>query len=662
MYYKTSVYLNEVPESHAQIQPILNRCQNAEQMAKEDHHDFNCIIALTHLDKSVILLVLKTDEWVEESLLKKQVDRFMQALLGYNETVPCKIEEILASVAHYLLRDRPLDCGEIPFPTVNMKIALENNPNDGLYIEEQYFDIDFPENRLWYNAKPLDNDVDVFNELRRIREEPTQKLQRCFPVHYALMAGKREEAEVATNLLINGLLKNQRVKSRRIIQIAIRNKDVHLRRLDTILDSTMDSICVFRFDTIFDMSAEDTQDFLRSVAIRLLPRFMELQFFFILDEEHLEMFEYLRNLLVAIPILDIDVNMKTSMVSESSIIAGWLGKAGFRRTDLEDRYHRVTKSDYSDPKVDFQKIYSSHILNSVYPQYSTLFPELRIAGLKSSASYHELKRLFPQDEIRDDVNALIDLQDYLGTVVPTLPPKVHNQFTYAIVGNRGMGHDQLIHHHSAILHDLGFIKDRHIVTIDMIDLISESRMSSVVSLLDKFEEAEGGILVVDLNGPFDDYIEFDPFSSFMTVLLNHEFDFALYFKVTNLEWNSISSCYPSICFVIRQVFELEPLRSMQACELFSYEAERIQIEVKPDVLKLLEKWFRDQQDSPYYLHRITLKQLGHHLMSYRRLWGFKQKLSAENTQKDFVLDVQTTQTLLWEFTQELKSNFEETDR
>ena len=661
MYHKVSVNLNEVPEEFLQIQAILNRCRNAERFAKNLMLDERCTIALSHLDKSVILLVVYTDEWVDNDHLKNHFQIFMQALLEYEGELSLKIEEIVASEAHYLLRDRPLDCGEIPFPTSIVKSALENHPDDGVHIEEQYFDLDFPQNAIWERPKILENDNDIYNELKRIREAPIVHLDRCFPVHYAIKTGYIEEAETAVSFLISALLDHQRLKCRRIIQITIKSGNVNLRRLDAILDSAKDSACIFKFDTNFKLSSPDAQDLLEKIADHLYPRFQSNLFFFLIEEGQSEIFEKLRNLLVAIPILDIDANLKTSDEDVRYTVSTWLSQAGIHQNDLEERYYSVSNSDYMHLKVDFQKIYSSHILNAVYPQYSTLFPQLRIKGLKSNVSYAELKRLFPLDEVEGDVKALIDLQNHLDFKIPTLPPKTRNQFTYAVVGERGMGHDLLIHHHSAILHDLGYTENQHIVTIDMFDLIAESRRSSVVAFLDKFEEAAGGILVIDLNGPRDENSEFDPFYKFLSLILNHELNFAIYFKVNSQEWEDLLFNYPSICFVIRQVFQLEPLRSSDAANLFRYDMDKLHIQVEPKAIDMLEKWFREQQDSPYYLHRITLRQLEFNVRLFRNKWAYQRKLSADNRDKEFILDLETMRTLLRELTQDLKFNYERTD-
>lgn len=661
MYHKVSVFLNEVPEEFVQIQPILNRCRNAEQFAKNHVHDAKFTIALANLDKSVILLVMYTDEWVENAFLQDHVQTFMQSLLEFEGKFPLKTEEILASEAHYLLRDRPLDCGEIPFPTSNVKSALENNPIDGVHIEEQYFDLDIPQNRIWDRPKILENDDDLFNEILRIREAPVVQLARCFPVHYALSAGYLEEAETAASFLISALLEYQRLKSRRIIQITIKLGNVNLRRMDAILDSAKDSACIFRFDSNFDTNTSDVQEQMIEIAKHLYPYFQVNQFFFFIEEGQSEIFDTLRNLFVAIPILDLDVDLKTSYKDERSIVSAWLGYAGISQNDLEERYYSVTNSGYSNPKVDFQKIYCSHILNAVYPQYSTLFPELRIKGLKSNVSYAELKRLFPLDEVDGDVKALIDLQYHLDLKIPTLPPKTRNQFAYAVVGERGMGHDSLIHHHSAILHDMGYIEDQHIVTMDMFDLIAESRRSSVVAFLDKFEEAAGGVMVIDLNGPKDENSDLDPIFPFLSLLINHELNFALYIKVNSHEWEELLLLYPSISFVIHQVFQLEPLRSLDAVSFFRYDMEKLHIQVDSTAIDMLEKWIREQQDSPYYLHRITLRDLVFHVRLFRNKWAFQRKLSAETRDKEFILDQETMRTLLWEFAQDLKFNFERTD-
>lgn len=654
MYHKISVYLNEAPEELTQIQRILDRCESAEQDVKYRWSETAHAIALCHLDCSMILLVVKSDAWVDHEFLKGVMDEFSKRLVGYTEAITYKIEEILASEAHQLLQNRPISCGDVPFPTKELKIALENSQNDGVHIEEKYFDLDIPRNEFMRGPDGFDSDNDLYQELLRIEEYQVEKLARCFPVHYALGTDSLENANKAIGILVSALLQYNRVKSRRIFNITIQSESANLDRIVTILKSAKDSICVLHFDRVLDIESQEIQDFLCATAKCIYPRFLDLQFIFIIGSDQVKQFNFLRQYLKAIPILDIDLVLNTVYEDKRSEIDQLLRKAGIENTDLEVHYLRNSAVKSSNPVVDFHKIYSSHVLNAVYPQYSSVFPELRIVGLKSSSSYKDIARLFPLNDLQDEIAALRDLEKLCELKIPTLPPRSNKlQFTYAVVGDKGMGHDTFIHHHMAILHDLGYLKDRHKVYIDQLVLIEQSRERSVIGFLDKFDEADGGALIVNLENLRDDGFKGDPLILLFQLLMSHEVNFAFYLKVSYRDWIDMRRTYPALSFLFHTVIELEPLTPKQAVELFCHEASRLSIFVDADARKIIKDWFEEHQNLANYYNRYTLQFFVRNLRTYRSLWGVQHNLSKEITEKEYKLDSETMQQALLYITDDI---------
>lgn len=660
MYYKVTINVLGI-EDEARIKEMNKRVENSEMFFNEKHTEGKFAMAISHLGSPITQLILWVDEWMSTQEIQNHTRVFLENICEEMIINQTRIEEVMACEMLAILRDRPIDFGEVQFQTQSIKHALTQDSGDGITVEERYFDTNMSESDM---NEIIDSMIDHNNfreETFRIIEGSREKIRSCYPIHYALLHTNPIDSENAFNVLVNFLIENKRQQSRRVVRISLDSVKFNVYKLTTLLKTSKESIIEIHFRK--DMKYESNNEYIIRLAEVLQPHFIDHQFIFTLSAKERTFIDRLNEDLISIPILILNVSKQTNFSKEKTSLSEKLRKYGINNSDLSERFIRYKSKSRldTDSDSDFQRVYRSHVITSIYPQYSSSFPNMRIPEISGDASNEKLLLMFCTEEIKSEIDALKKLS-YLfqdGSVKESSRNLI--PLTYAIIGKRGTGHTEFVERHSAVLHELGFLDNRNIVRIDCFDLLASFRKNSKVDLMTTFDDAKNGTLIIDLSRFYDDRLNEDLLRPIFSLLLNFSWNFALYLLIESQDWESLMSDYPSLRFIIRQVFELDTLPLYEAWNIFKAVLTSSKIAYNLDIEESFLEWVQENQDSEFYQYRRTIQSLARDVIRYRGRWSYDLCKSSHSAKKEFIVDKGMLQMFLKDKTSRLQFEYHYSD-
>ncbi|HBZ41628.1 MAG: hypothetical protein A2Y20_04085 [Firmicutes bacterium GWF2_51_9] len=661
MYYKVTVNIKGIDDEENRMKEMLKRVENAEMFFNEKFTEGKFALVISKLESSITQLIFWADEWMSTLDVQNHTRVFLETLDVEMIIDQTRVEEVMAFEMLAMLRDRPIDFGEVQFQTQSIKQALVHDSEDGITIEERYFDTTMAESEMNEIIDGMIDQNSFYEETFRILEGSREEIRSCYPIHYALLYKNSIDSEKAFNVLVNLLLENRRQRSRRVVKISLDYVKFNVYKMNTLLNTSKESIIQINFEKDFDQ--DFTTEFIIRLAEAFQPHFIDHQFIFTISNKQRMVIDKLNEHLISIPILALNVGQQSNISNERTSLAERLGKYGINNSDLFERFVRYKSKTQPDTNndSDFQRVYRSQVITSIYPQYASSFPDMRIPEISGESSSEKLLQMFSTEEVKSEIDALKKLSRLFQEGFIKESGRVRVPKTYAVIGKRGTGHTEFVERHSAVLHELGFLEHRNIVRVDCFDLLSNCRKNSEVDLMTTFDTAKNGAIVIDLSGLYDYRFNEDLLRPIFTLLLNYSWNFGLYLLIESQDWESLMSDYPSLRFIIRQVFELDFLPLHEAWSIFKTTLTSSKIAYDPEIEVSFLEWVQENQVSEFYQYRKTIHSLVRDVIRYRGKWSYDLGKSTHYAKKEFLLDKGMLQIILRDKTSRLQFEYRYSD-